>query len=82
MTALTSRSNPILADFRDVSRTTIGARGLAKNWLELMEEDPDMRETYVWAPIRDPKPEEIEHARKVLTRFVSLPMDARSTEGA
>jgi hypothetical protein len=76
MTALTSRSNPILADFRDVSRTTIGIRGLAKNWLELMEEDPHMADSWVWAPIRNPRPEEIEHARKVLARFVSAPMDA------
>lgn len=65
-----SEPNPILADFRNSVKGD--AASLARNWLGLMEEDPDMSEYVVWAPIRNPLPEHIEHARKVLTRLVSI----------
>ena len=62
--------NPILVDFRN--SVNGDAASLARNWLWLMEDDPDMDDHFVWAPIRNPRPAEIEDARKVLTRLVGV----------
>jgi hypothetical protein len=62
--------NRVLADLR---RTLAGkpAQSLAKQWLLLIEDDPNMSEYAVWAPLRDLTPAEIAHARKVLQRLAN-----------
>jgi hypothetical protein len=63
MSALTSTTNPILADFRSVAAEhPLAVGGLATSWVELMTdgEDPDMANYYVWAPLRDLTREQIE----------------------
>jgi hypothetical protein len=69
---LTSRTNPVLADFREVLGDSAHLAMLANNWAELIDEDPKMSDHWVWAPLRDPKPEHVTHARKVLGRLVSV----------
>ena len=57
--------NPILADFRETRRVS-NWKFLARNWLELLDEDPEMLDTFVWHPIVNPTQSEIRHARRVL----------------
>lgn len=76
MTIHTSRSNPILVDFRSIYHETTptiyqGYWELAEIWLELLDLDPNMSEAINWGALAGQVDQgEIEHARSVFERLV------------
>lgn len=76
MTIHTSRSNPILVDFRAIYNETTptiyqGYWELAEIWLELLDIDPGMSESINWGALAGQVDAgEIRHARSVFERLV------------
>lgn len=74
----TNPTNPILLDFRSIYHETTptvyqGYWELAEIWLELLDGDPAMLQTINWGALVDLVTDnQIDHARRVLTRLANL----------
>lgn len=70
--------NPILVDFRrlmgEIIQTGSGTESPAQAewWIELLDGDPHMDNPYSWGDLAGSDQEQIDHARRVLTRLADL----------
>lgn len=70
-------ANPVLIEFREIDAEFWAPDGIsrvecAKDWLDLLDQDPKMRERTNWGELVGQPQEHIDQARRVLDRLVRI----------